>query len=173
MSISQEQLEEWKALAEKTTKGDWEVIERPGPSKKRQKPILFVECVLTEGYFAGLRAVIARANTPHDRDFIAASRTAVPSLIAEVERLRADLIEERTAVRELQRDACARDGVPMPSERPVVDKMRAEVERLREVVRGFLDCPEIADCAPDDKDPETDALERRARAALPEEPADD
>lgn len=35
-----------------------------------------------------------------------------------------------------------------------------------EIIRGFLECPEIADCAPDDKDPETDALERRARAAL-------
>jgi hypothetical protein len=48
----------------------------------------------------------------------------------------------------------------------------AEVERLREIVRDFLNCPEIADCAPDDKDPETNALERQARAALPEEPAD-
>lgn len=41
-----------------------------------------------------------------------------------------------------------------------------ENRRLRGIARGFLDCPEIADCAPDDKDPETDRLEREARAAL-------
>ena len=50
-----------------------------------------------------------------------------------------------------------------------------EIERLRaatsaglrealELLQGFLSCPEIADCAPEDKDPETDDLERRARA---------
>lgn len=36
------------------------------------------------------------------------------------------------------------------------------------IVKGFLDCPEIAECAAEDKDPETDALERRARAVLDE-----
>lgn len=47
----------------------------------------------------------------------------------------------------------------------------ASQERVREleaIARGFLDCPEIADCAPVDKDPETDDLERRARRALKE-----
>ena len=33
-------------------------------------------------------------------------------------------------------------------------------------MQGFLDCPEIADCAPEDKDTETNDLERRARALL-------
>lgn len=35
-----------------------------------------------------------------------------------------------------------------------------------EILQGFLGCPEIADCAPEDKDPETDALERRARRLI-------
>jgi hypothetical protein len=35
-----------------------------------------------------------------------------------------------------------------------------------EIIRVFLACPEIAECAPEDKDPETDAIERRARALL-------
>ena len=37
---------------------------------------------------------------------------------------------------------------------------------LRAIVEGFLSCPEISDCAPDDKDPETSELERRARRIL-------
>lgn len=37
---------------------------------------------------------------------------------------------------------------------------------MREILQGFLDCPEIAECHPADKDPETEALESRARALL-------
>lgn len=88
--ITQAQLGEWRKLAEKATEGEWKV-EPPDPSKKRRKPSRFIECVLTEGTFAGLKAVIAQAVNPHDRDFIAASRTAVPALVAEVERLRSAL----------------------------------------------------------------------------------
>lgn len=44
----------------------------------------------------------------------------------------------------------------------LLDVQRECIE-LRQIVVGFLACPEIADCAPEDKDPETDALERRAR----------
>ena len=51
----------------------------------------------------------------------------------------------------------------------MVCELREENARLREIVRGFLDCPEIAYCAPEDMDPETYELERQARAALPEE----
>lgn len=87
-AITAEQMAAWKALADAATEGEWE-IETPAPSKKRRKPSRCVECVLTAGPFAGLKAVIAQAHNPHDRDFIAAARTAVPALVAEVERLRA------------------------------------------------------------------------------------
>ena len=40
----------------------------------------------------------------------------------------------------------------------------AGLREALELLQGFLSCPEIADCAPEDKDPETDDLERRARA---------
>ncbi len=46
------------------------------------------------------------------------------------------------------------------------DEKDVAISELQAIVQGFLDCPEIADCAPDDKDPETDDLERRARCAL-------
>jgi hypothetical protein len=42
----------------------------------------------------------------------------------------------------------------------------AEAMLLADLVEGFLSCPEIADCAPEDKDPDTHELERRARAIL-------
>ena len=63
------------------------------------------------------------------------ARKAIPALVGEVERLRAEKIELNEGILDLQRMLCARDGVPMPSERPLVDKLRAEVERLGEVVR--------------------------------------
>ena len=37
------------------------------------------------------------------------------------------------------------------------------VDEATEIMRGFLSCPEIHDCAPDDLDNETRELERRAR----------
>src|SRR5690242_19332032 len=49
---------------------------------------------------------------------------------------------------------------------PDTVKLREALEAARRIVRGFLECPEIADCAPEDKDPETDELERQARALL-------
>lgn len=39
-------------------------------------------------------------------------------------------------------------------------------DALVELVKQFLQCPEIADCAQEDKEPETDATERTARALL-------
>jgi hypothetical protein len=42
---------------------------------------------------------------------------------------------------------------------------RVEVEAV-EIIRGFLTCPEVADCAPEDLDNETRDLERRARRYL-------
>ena len=63
--------------------------------------------------------------------------------------------------------AASRTAVPALISK--VKEQAAEIERLRKIVHGFLRCPEIADCAPDDKDSETDALEREARSALPEE----
>lgn len=42
------------------------------------------------------------------------------------------------------------------------DQLLARVDELLEIINGFLCCPEIADCCPEDKDPDTRALERRA-----------
>ena len=92
------------------------------------------------------------------------------------ETLIANIIRE---VAEIERDPLP--GQPDDEMRVTADELRAiletawntraldaEAERLRRIVRGFLDCPEIADCAPEDKDVETDALEREARAAFGE-----
>ncbi len=90
----------------------------------------------------------------HDRELA----KAVPALISKVKEQAAEIVK----LREGWLDQAARDV----SE---IVRLEVEVDRLRVIMRGFLDCPEIADCAPDDKDPETDALEREARSALPEE----
>lgn len=52
-----------------------------------------------------------------------------------------------------------------------LDAQARLIEEAREVVELFLQSPEIADCAPDDKDPETAAAESRARAFLTTLPA--
>lgn len=45
-------------------------------------------------------------------------------------------------------------------------ELRAELAEREAIIRGFLRCPEIADCDPRDLDQDTRALERRARTAL-------
>lgn len=41
-----------------------------------------------------------------------------------------------------------------------------EARELRALLLGFLNCPEISECAPEDKDVETERLEREARTLL-------
>ncbi|WP_156640017.1 hypothetical protein [Bosea sp. PAMC 26642] len=45
-----------------------------------------------------------------------------------------------------------------------INALRERVVELEGIVVGFLQCPEIAECAPEDKASETDTLERRARS---------
>ena len=44
--------------------------------------------------------------------------------------------------------------------------LRAQRDELAAALRAILNCPEIADCAPEDKDPDTEIAERAARALL-------
>jgi hypothetical protein len=48
--------------------------------------------------------------------------------------LGATIKELQQAIRELQQEACNRDGVPMPSERPLVDKLREQMNRMSSVL---------------------------------------
>jgi DNA repair exonuclease SbcCD ATPase subunit len=55
----------------------------------------------------------------------------------EIERLRGDLKEANEAIRELneairelQQEACDRAGVPMPSQRPLVERLREQCDEL-------------------------------------------
>lgn len=48
----------------------------------------------------------------------------------EIERLKVELREERVAILELQQEACDRAGVPMPSQRSVVDGLRAALQSI-------------------------------------------
>lgn len=53
--------------------------------------------------------------------------------------------------------------------KPVLDdsrEMRAAIKALMAALEALLRCPEIADCDPRDKDPETEIAERNARAAI-------
>ncbi|MDW9363642.1 hypothetical protein GOA99_19600 [Sinorhizobium meliloti] len=47
----------------------------------------------------------------------------------------------------------------------------AGADEARQIIRGFLDCPEVADCAPEDLDNDTRDVERRARKFLASPPA--
>lgn len=73
--------------------------------------------------------------------------------------------DNEAAVKCLER-ALAQAGQPQEGWRPPKSAGAKEAERLRDLVRRFLQCPEIADCAPVGLDQETRALERRARAYL-------
>ncbi len=58
----------------------------------------------------------------------------------DIERLKAELKDANAVIHVLQQEACNRAGVPMPSQRSLVDKLREEIERLRAgraAVNGF------------------------------------
>ncbi len=50
---------------------------------------------------------------------------------SDIERLKAELKDANAVIHVLQQEACNRAGVPMPSQRSLVDKLREEIERLR------------------------------------------
>lgn len=72
--------------------------------------------------------------SPRERVFGEAA-TALDQSVAEVERLREEKIELNKGILELQREMCARDSVPMPSERPVVDKLREALALATTIIR--------------------------------------
>ncbi len=77
--ITAEQIAEWKALAEKATEGPWTT---------GQAGNLRVYGPDGSGVYSGPICEAIRTTQRPDISFIAASRTAVPALIAEVEKLR-------------------------------------------------------------------------------------
>lgn len=88
--ITNEQLAEWKGLAEKATPGPWSKRNKVGYvySDDPQSSCVVAVC----GDF--LDKELTRFNGDRwnaDGDFIAASREAIPALIAEIERLKAAL----------------------------------------------------------------------------------
>ena len=57
-------------------------------------------------------------------------RETLGDLLSTIEALLAERKEQAEVILDLQRAACARDGVPMPSERPLVEKLRARIAEL-------------------------------------------
>lgn len=119
--ITDEQLREWKALADKATPGPWGsaggylTVRNPNGGSFTMS-IWHTDEMGQEHRSAAFQAVpFARAN---DAAFIAASRTAVPALCAEVERLkkqaeadRRELTDLREFLRGVSRQCLARSGV--------------------------------------------------------------
>lgn len=144
-SITQAQLDEWRALAEKATPGPW-TTERPAGEVHG-----FARGVLIAATAPSKRNRVY-ADPPGgsypaaDQDLIAASRTAVPALVAEVERLRTLL---RRALPSVEQDAQMMDAMDRHAPLPEADM------------------PAVTAAAND-----LDALLADIRAALPKEPAD-
>lgn len=108
--MTDEQLAEWEALAEKATKGAWFIVPYGDGDtfvvhSDDERRIFFPP--LPVGYSATAGSLGDPAQIESDMKFIAASRTAIPSLIAEVKRLRgvvgdrAAVIEECAAIADL------------------------------------------------------------------------
>jgi hypothetical protein len=103
--MTDEQLAEWQRLADAATPGPWRY----------------------RGIYVGTDAgLVASAELPLHAAFIAASRTAVPALIEEVERLRDEIV-----TKELQRLNWEEAAGWRERER---DEARVEVERLRKLL---------------------------------------
>jgi hypothetical protein len=93
-TVTAEQLAEWKRLAEKATEGGWFIV-RYGDGDSYvihsddERRVFFPPSPI--GFSATAGSLGDSAQIKADMKFVAASRTAVPALIAEVERLR-DLV---------------------------------------------------------------------------------
>lgn len=111
-----------RALAEAATKGPWEAY--TVPQTRTEAPYIAVEVGETE-------VRIARFEGGHyDAAFIAAARTAVPALLDEVERLRAEVDVEYGAAQMAagDRDEALGNLTRCEAER---DDLAAQVERVR------------------------------------------
>lgn len=87
--VTPEQIAEWRRLAEAATPGPWSAPVETGPTEVHgATPV-------------AITSLVHSVAEKHDARFIAAAREAVPALLAEVERLRADYEARREACRAL------------------------------------------------------------------------
>lgn len=113
MSITKEQLAEWKALEAKATKGPWAITNLINDGNTR------LEIAFGDGSPMGF----------YDAEFCCTARTAVPALIAEVERLQ-DALEQKTL--ELVSAQASNDQL-----RVIMEVDRLKVERLQDEIRSI------------------------------------
>lgn len=137
MSITPEQMGEWKRLCEAATPGPWEAKDYGSEA----------ELVCGRGGLYAYWIDPMGDFRAEDARFIAASRTALPALLAEVERLERRLYGERgrptTPEAEAQRDAAMNADIAKLLE-GVKAEARAEeraavVAHLRELDDGYPD----------------------------------
>lgn len=81
MTISPEQLQAWKRLADEATSGPWDSYFETGLNP------MVVTYTENEKGLRSLKDAVVHGPSITNNNFIAAARTAVPALIAEVERL--------------------------------------------------------------------------------------
>lgn len=104
--MTEEQLAELEALAEKATKGAWFIVPYGDGDtfvvhSDDEQRIFFPPLLV--GYSATAGSLGDPAQIESDMKFIAASRTAIPSLIAEVKRLRGEVADRAAVVEECAR----------------------------------------------------------------------
>lgn len=77
-----------------------------------------------------------------------------------------ELQEVAREIEDLEWEEVLRDTQPPVDLYALLAEQRAAVGDAVTIIRDFLACPEIADCAPEDLDQETRSLETRARRYL-------
>lgn len=93
--IAQKQLDKWRRLADAATPGEWWLDFRQ--VFNGEVPYINV-CVTTDA--ADIAGLGEQEECQADAAFIAAAREAVPALLDEVERLRAELADARAATKQ-------------------------------------------------------------------------
>ena len=90
---------DWRRLAEAATEGPWVVDEGYGTSfDGTNSTVLYVASAADRSsYIASLGSPIYGDHGDHDAQFIAAARSAVPALLADLDRLQAELAALREA----------------------------------------------------------------------------
>jgi len=147
-AVTAEQLAEWRALAAAATEGPW--LAHPAMADQPAE--------ISAPNFNGMHEPMLDLLSTEDAAFIAAARTAVPALVAEVERLREESVKALAVVK-LATDAMRMHEIGIKRSGDVTGEEHMEYLALErsgltfEIARGIV-------------------AALRARAALPEEPAD-
>ncbi len=129
MLIADAELVRWRALCESALPGPWECEIELGAASPQQ----MTDCIIVQSVDAHI--AFCFSDTPNTPKFIATARAAMPRLLDEVERLRADILECANALHAYDHADKMTDERNVPHER--AERYITVKKRLQEAAKAI------------------------------------